>query len=233
MTNGAAPKAPLASLGSTAGPMGIGMTSQRTRDRMIKRLRDRGIKDEIVLGAMAQVPRHAFVDDALASRAYEDVALPIGYEQTMSQPYVVARMLEAARGGRVLNKVLEIGTGCGYQAAVLAAIAKDVYSIERIRLLLERARANLRPFRLSNLRLKHGDGHAGLAEAGPFDAIVVAAAAATVPRELAEQLAVGARMVLPVGTAAQRLILVERTASTWVERKLDVVRFVPLRTGRQ
>lgn len=212
---------------------GIGMTSQRTRDRMVERLRAKGIKDEIVLAAMAQVPRHMFVDEALASRAYEDVSLPIGFEQTISQPYIVARMIEAARGGRTLSKVLEIGTGCGYQAAVLACVAKQVYSIERIHLLLERARANLRPFRLSNLRLKHGDGAAGLAEVAPFDAIVVAAASATVPRALTDQLDVGARLVLPVGTASQRLIMVERTAKGLSERKLDEVRFVPLRTGRQ
>ncbi len=212
---------------------GIGMTSQRTRDRMVERLRANGIKDEIVLAAMARVPRHMFVDEALASRAYEDVSLPIGFEQTISQPFVVARMIEAARGGRVLNKVLEVGTGCGYQAAVLACVAKQVYSIERIHLLLERARANLRPFRLSNLRLKHGDGAEGLAEVAPFDAIIVAAAGATVPPALTEQLDVGARMVVPVGTGAQRLIMVERTAKGLSERKLDEVRFVPLRTGRQ
>lgn len=212
---------------------GIGMTSQRTRDRMVERLRANGIKDEIVLAAMARVPRHMFVDEALASRAYEDVSLPIGFEQTISQPFVVARMIEAARGGRILNKVLEVGTGCGYQAAVLACVAKQVYSIERIHLLLERARANLRPFRLSNLRLKHGDGAEGLAEVAPFDAIIVAAAGATVPPALTEQLDVGARMVVPVGTGAQRLIMVERTAKGLSERKLDEVRFVPLRTGRQ
>lgn len=212
---------------------GIGMTSQRTRDRMVERLRANGIKDEIVLAAMARVPRHMFVDEALASRAYEDVSLPIGFEQTISQPFVVARMIEAARGGRVLNKVLEVGTGCGYQAAVLACVAKQVYSIERIHLMLERARANLRPFRLSNLRLKHGDGAEGLAEVAPFDAIIVAAAGATVPPALTEQLDVGARMVVPVGTGAQRLIMVERTAKGLSERKLDEVRFVPLRTGRQ
>jgi protein-L-isoaspartate(D-aspartate) O-methyltransferase len=212
---------------------GIGMTSQRTRDRMVQRLREKGITDQVVLDAMARVPRHLFVDEALATRAYEDVALPIGFEQTISQPYVVAKMLEAIRGGNPVGRVLEVGTGCGYQAAVLAAMAREVFSIERIKALLERARANLRPLRLPNLRLKHGDGQFGLAEAAPFDAIVVAAAAASMPRELAEQLNVGARMVLPVGTTSQQLIVVERTASGFTERKLDLVRFVPLRTGRQ
>ncbi len=212
---------------------GIGMTSQRTRDRMVARLRAKGVTDLVVLDAMARVPRHLFVDEALASRAYEDVALPIGFEQTISQPYVVARMLEAVRAGGPLGRVLEIGTGCGYQAAVLSALAREVYSIERIKPLLDRARANLRPLRLSNLRLKHGDGHLGLVEVAPFDAIIVAAAAATMPRELAEQLNVGARMVLPLGTDTQQLVVVERTAGGFTERKLDLVRFVPMRTGRQ
>jgi len=218
---------------STPVQAGIGMTSQRTRDRMVERLRKKGIVDAVVLDAMARVPRHLFVDEALASRAYEDVSLPIGFEQTISQPYVVARMIEAVRAGRALGRVLEVGTGCGYQAAVLAALAREVYSIERIGQLLERARANLRPFRLANLRLTHGDGHAGLASVAPFDAIVVAAASAAVPPALADQLAVGARMVLPIGKTNQQLLLVERTASGFIERKLAPVRFVPLRSGRE
>ena len=134
---------------------GIGMTSQRTRDRMVARLRDKGIHDELVLAAMSLVPRHLFIEEALASRAYEDTALPIGFEQSISQPFVVALMIEAARAGRLLGRVLEVGTGCGYQAAVLAQIAMEVYSIERIAGLLEKARANLRELRLSNLRLVH------------------------------------------------------------------------------
>lgn len=222
------------SMGSSGEPgAGIGMTSQRTRDRMVQRLREKGITDQVVLDAMARVPRHLFVDEALASRAYEDVALPIGFEQTISQPYVVAKMLEAIRGGNPIARVLEVGTGCGYQAAVLAAVAREVFSIERIKALLERARANLRPLRLPNLRLKYGDGQLGLAEAAPFDGIVVAAAAASMLRELADQLNVGARMVLPVGTTSQQLIVVERTATGFTERKLDLVRFVSLRTGRE
>ncbi|MGH8708287.1 MAG: protein-L-isoaspartate O-methyltransferase family protein, partial [Burkholderiales bacterium] len=149
---------------------GIGMTSQRTRLRMLERLREKGIRDERVLAAMGTVPRHLFVDEALASRAYEDTALPIGFSQTISQPYVVARMIESLIGDNGMPaRVLEIGTGCGYQAAVLAQLAREVYSVERIRALLERARANLRGLRLSNLRLSHGDGHRGLEAAAPFD----------------------------------------------------------------
>lgn len=217
----------------TPADRGIGMTSQRTRDRMVARLREKGIRDEVVLGALASVPRHAFVDDALASRAYEDVALPIGYEQTISQPYVIARMLEAVRAGRALGRVLEVGTGCGYQAAIISRIAKEAFSIERIGPLLEKARSNLRPLRLSNLRLAHGDGYKGLPEAAPFDAIVVAAAAPEVPAELVEQLAPGGRMVIPVGTTMQNLVLVEKTEAGVSEKTLDAVRFVPMRPGRQ
>lgn len=211
---------------------GIGMTSQRTRDRMVSRLRDQGIKDELVLGAMAAVPRHLFVEEALASRAYEDSALPIGFEQTISQPYVVARMLEAARADRTLDKMLEVGTGCGYQAAVIAKVAKQVYSIERIAPLLEKARTNLRPLRISNLRLSHGDGYQGLPDVAPFDAIVVAAAATHMPRALLEQLAMGGRLVIPIGTTEQRLMMVERTESGFKESRLDAVRFVPMRLGK-
>ena len=211
---------------------GIGMTSQRTRDRMVERLRTQGIKDEMVLGAMAAVPRHLFIEEALASRAYEDSALPIGFEQTISQPYVVARMLEAARADRLWDKVLEVGTGCGYQAAVMAKIAKQVYSIERIAPLLEKARANLRPLRVGNLRLSHGDGYQGLPDVAPFDAIVVAAAATHMPRALVEQLAMGGRLVIPIGTTEQRLMMVERTESGFKESRLDAVRFVPMRLGK-
>jgi protein-L-isoaspartate(D-aspartate) O-methyltransferase len=211
------------------------MTSLRTRARMVERLRADGIRDERVLAAMAAVPRHLFVDEALASRAYEDDALPIGFGQTISQPYVVARMIEAVVRGRGPGKVLEVGTGCGYQAAVLAAIAREVYSIERLRALHEKARANLRPLRLANLRLVHGDGNAGLEKAAPFDAIVVAAAAPQVPEALLGQLARGGRMVLPLrqpGAGAQRLVLVERGARGYSQAVLDAVHFVPLVTGK-
>jgi protein-L-isoaspartate(D-aspartate) O-methyltransferase len=200
---------------------------------MVARLRENGIRDEAVLAAMASVPRHIFVEEALASRAYEDTALPIGFEQTISQPFVVARMIEAMRAQKPLVNVLEVGTGCGYQAAVLARLAKDVYSVERIATLLEKARGNLRPLRLSNLRLVHADGSLGLPEAAPFDAIIVAAAAAGVPRALLQQLAPGGRIIVPVGSGDQALCLIERTATGLTEKWLDAVRFVPLRGGKQ
>ncbi len=212
---------------------GIGMTSQRTRDRMVERLREQGIGDERVLAAMGFVPRHLFVDEALATRAYEDTALPIGFEQTISQPYVVARMIETLQAGRDLGRLLEVGTGCGYQAAVLAQVCKDVFSIERIAGLLERARSNLRPLRLSNLRLTHGDGYLGLPEAAPFDSIIVAAAAPKLPLALIEQLSPGGRMILPIGLVEQSLCLIDRTAAGYTETWLDPVRFVPLRAGKQ
>ena len=214
---------------------GIGMTSQRTRSRMVDRLRDKGIRDERVLGAMAAVPRHLFVEEALASRAYEDTALPIGFGQTISQPYVVARMIEVILHEKLPGKILEVGTGCGYQAAVLAQVFAEVYSVERISALLERARANLRGLRLANLRLAHGDGYAGLEKAAPFQAIIVAAAARSVPEALLRQLAPGGRMILPLhatGRGAQRLVLIERNGRGYVESDLDPVRFVPMEAGK-
>jgi len=214
---------------------GIGMTSQRTRARMVERLREQGITDERVLEAMAAVPRHLFVEEALASRAYEDTALPIGYGQTISQPFVVARMIEVLIQNRELGKVLEVGTGCGYQAAVLASLATEVYSIERIKELLERARGNLRELRLKNLRLAHGDGAAGMEKAAPFDSIILAAAAPRMPQALLPQLARGGRMILPLrerGAEAQRLVLVERSRLGYAETALDPVRFVPLQPGK-
>ena len=216
---------------------GIGMTSQRTRARMVERLREQGIRDERVLAAMAAVPRHVFVEEALASRAYEDTALPIGFGQTISQPYVVARMAEALLAGKSPGKTLEIGTGCGYQAAVLAKVFPEVYSIERIKGLLERARANLLGLRLANLRLAHGDGYAGLESAAPFQSIIVAAAAKSMPQALLRQLAPGGRMVLPLaqagrGGGAQRLLLVERSGRGFLESELDAVRFVPMEAGK-
>ena len=210
---------------------GIGMTSQRTRMRMIERLRDQGVKDELVLQAMAEIPRHLFVDEALASRAYDDLALPIGFGQTISNPFTVARMVELARGGRELHKVLEIGTGCGYQAAVLSRVAREVYSLERLAGLLSKARVRLRELGLRNIKLKHGDGHAGLKAQGPFDAIVIAAAATHLPEMLTEQLGEGGRLVLPLGTREQRLVLVERTTEGFTQSALDEVKFVPLIAG--
>jgi len=210
---------------------GIGMTSQRTRMRMVERLRDQGVKDEQVLAAMLDVPRHIFVDEALASRAYDDVSLPIGFGQTISNPFTVARMVELARGGRPLEKVLEIGTGCGYQAAVLSRLARAVYSVERLAGLLSKARVRLRELGVRNVKVKHGDGHSGLKEVGPFDAIVIAAAATHLPELLAEQLAQGGRLVLPLGTREQRLVLVERNAEGFTQSVLDEVKFVPMIAG--
>ncbi len=214
---------------------GVGMTSQRTRARMVERLREEGIADPRVLAAMEAVPRHVFVEEALAHRAYEDNALPIGFGQTISQPYIVARMIEELMRGRELGRVLEVGTGCGYQAAVLAQLSAQVYSIERIRELLERARSNLRELRLSNLRLAYGDGNEGLEKAAPFDSIVVAAAAPAVPQALLRQLALGGRMILPIRQAgdSQRLALIERERRGFVETPLDPVRFVPLEAGKR
>jgi protein-L-isoaspartate(D-aspartate) O-methyltransferase len=211
---------------------GVGMTSQRTRARMIDRLREQGITDERVLAAMAAVPRHLFVEEALASRAYDDNPLPLGFSQTISQPYVVAKMIEILRaGGRELGKTLEIGAGCGYQAAVLAQLANEVYAIERIEQLLARAKLNMRAIRQFKVRLKYADGRLGLPEAAPFDTIIVAAAAASVPQALLQQLAPGGRMLLPLGTDEQFLVLVERRADGFVETRLDGVRFVPLLSG--
>ena len=212
---------------------GIGMTSQRTRARMVQRLRENGIRDERVLAAMASVPRHLFVEEALASRAYEDTALPIGFSQTISQPFVVARMVELVLQKEKTGRVLEVGTGCGYQAAVLAGLFPEAYSVERIKALLERARANLLPLRLKNLRLVHGDGYAGLEGAAPFQAIVVAAATRQVPQALLRQLAPGGRMILPLHEgAAQKLVLYERNGRGFVESELEPVRFVPMEAGR-
>jgi protein-L-isoaspartate(D-aspartate) O-methyltransferase len=211
---------------------GIGMTSQRTRARMIERLREEGICDERVLNAMAQVPRHLFVGEALAHRAYEDTALPLILGQTISQPYVVARMIEILLAGREsLGKTLEVGAGCGYQAAVLGVLTRQVYAVERLAPLLDKARENLRAAKLSHIRLKHADGMLGLPEAAPFDTIIVAAAAPSVPRTLLGQLAPGGRLMLPLGTLDQTLALIERNAQGIVESRFDPVRFVPLLPG--
>ena len=211
---------------------GIGMTSQRTRARMIDRLRERGIVDQHVLAAIAAVPRHVFVEEALASRAYEDTALPLGFSQTISQPYIVARMIEVLReGGRELGKTLEIGAGCGYQAAVLAQLTSEVYAVERIEQLLAKAKLNLRAIQQFKVRLKYADGQFGLPEAAPYDPIIGAAAASVVPQALLQQLALGGRMLLPVGGSDQYLLLIERRAQGYVETRLDSVRFVPLLSG--
>ena len=210
----------------------VTLSLTRARGRMVERLRTAGIRDEGVLAAMQAIPRHQFVEEALGTRAYEDTALPLGFQQTISQPFVVARMIELLRaGGRPLGKTLEIGAGCGYQAAVLSRLATDVYALERIAPLLERAKRNLRPLRLPNVRLKHADGTVGLAAEAPFDTIIVAAAAASVPMQLLEQLAEGGRLIIPVGTSEQSLRMIERQPQRYVESKLDAVRFVPLLPG--
>lgn len=211
---------------------GIGMTSQRTRDRMLTRLREQGIKDEVVLSAIAAIPRHIFVDEALSIRAYEDVSLPIGFGQTISQPYIVAKMSEILRNGNPLNKVLEIGTGCGFQTAVLSKLTKEVYSVERIRPLVMKARGHLRELKCVNVKLGHSDGSLGLPDLAPFDGIIVTAAASHIPQDLRDQLAVGGRLVIPVGTDEQILYLVERVSQAeYRQTKLEAVKFVPLLGG--
>lgn len=211
---------------------GIGMTSLRTRERMLVRLREQGIKDEVVLSAISAIPRHIFVDEALSIRAYEDVSLPIGFGQTISQPYIVARMSEILRNGKTINKVLEIGTGCGYQTAVLSKLAKEVYSVERIRPLVMKARGHLRELKCVNVKLDHADGNMGLPQLAPFDAILVTAAASHIPQDLLDQLAIDGRLVIPVGTDEQVLYLVERLSQLkYRHTKLEPVKFVPLLGG--
>jgi protein-L-isoaspartate(D-aspartate) O-methyltransferase len=210
---------------------GIGMTSQRTRDRLVARLREHGIADERVLDVIRDTPRHIFVDEALAHRAYEDTALPIGHSQTISQPFIVALMTQT-----LLNEprgtVLEIGTGSGYQAAVLAALADKVFTVERIEALIERARGRLTALKLKNIRTKFVDGNIGWPERGPFDGIMVTAAARTVPDALLDQLAPGGRMVIPVGgDGDQELRVIDRTPVGLRETSIEFVRFVPLLRG--
>jgi protein-L-isoaspartate(D-aspartate) O-methyltransferase len=209
---------------------GIGMTSGRTRLRMVENLRREGIADERVLNAMAEIPRHLFVDEGIASRAYEDVALPIGHGQTISSPTIVAEMTQLLLE-KPMGKVLEIGTGCGYQTAVLGKLVREVYTLERIAPLMDKARRHLRDLRYYNVRYKHADGHAGYPEGAPYDGILMAASATHVPEALKQQLAVGGRMVLPVGTEDQWLWVVDRTEKGFVEQKRAAVRFVPLLPG--
>ena len=210
---------------------GIGMTSDRTRKRMIDLIRAEGVTDERVLNAMLEIPRHKFVDEGIASRAYEDVALPIGHGQTISSPTIVGLMTQLLLEVKPMNKVLEVGTGCGYQTAVLGKLVKEVYTLERIAPLMDKARRNLRDLRFYNIRYKHADGHGGYPEAAPYDGILMAASATHVPEALKQQLAVGGRMVLPVGIEEQWLYTVDRTANGYVEQKRMGVRFVPLLPG--
>ena len=210
---------------------GIGMTSQRTRERLIQRLMDQGITRFEVLEAIRTVPRHLFVDEALAHRSYEDTALPIGYGQTLSQPYVVAKMSELALAQGRPKKVLELGSGSGYQTAILASLVDEICAIERIKPLLERARKQLRALRVRNVRLRHGDGLDGWASEAPFDLILGAAAPERLPTQLLEQLAPGGRLILPVGGEQQQLVMVTATPEGYVEEVIEEVNFVPMVRG--
>jgi protein-L-isoaspartate(D-aspartate) O-methyltransferase len=212
---------------------GIGMTSQRTRDRLIDRLREKGIKNERVLEVMRTTPRHIFVDEAMAHRAYEDTALPIGHGQTISQPYIVARMTELLLEDGIPDVVLEVGTGSGYQSAILSRLVPKVYTVERISALLQKARDAHRKLGLLNVYSKHSDGSWGWKPNAPYPAILVTAAPETVPPGLLEQLAVGGRMVIPTGSrgGVQQLKLIKRTEEGCEEEDLELVRFVPLVDG--
>ncbi len=216
-----------------ADPRGIGMTSQRTRDRLIQRLKDRGINNQQVLAIMRQCPRHLFVDEALASRAYEDTALPIGHGQTISQPFIVARMTEILLQGGARNKVLEVGTGSGYQTAVLSGLVPRVFSVERIAPLLKQARERFYQLKLNNIRLKHSDGSWGWQENAPYDGIIVTCAPEHIPESLLQQLAPGGRLVIPVGTSTgQSLRVIDRNGNTFEESEWEAVSFVPLLSGQ-
>jgi len=214
--------------------LGIGMTSSRTRDRLITRLENEGIRSQEVLEAMRAIPRHIFVDEALASRAYEDTALPIGYSQTISQPYIVARMTEALLSAAPLNKVLEIGTGSGYQVAILALLVKEIYTVERIEALIKQARSRFQELKLRNIRIKHDDGTLGWAEYGPYDGIIATAAPVKVPMPLLEQLTLGGRLIIPIGKqGTQNLMLYTRTHEGVEEQFIEQVSFVPMLSGNK
>jgi protein-L-isoaspartate(D-aspartate) O-methyltransferase len=212
---------------------GIGMTSARTRERLVQRLQEQGITDRRVLDRIRNVPRHLFMDEALASRAYEDTALPIGFGQTISQPYVVARMTEALLAAET-RKVLEIGTGCGYQTAVLSPLVEKIYTIERIASLLGRARRTLRELRIRNVNFRHDDGNVGWAARAPFDGILLTAAPHAVPPGLFEQLSIGGRLIAPVGPEGRQELYLYTKGETRIERRsLGSVSFVPLLSGLQ
>ena len=216
----------------TVGHAGIGMTSARTRDRLVQRLRDQGIHDLRVLDRIRNLPRHICVDEALASRAYEDTALPIGWGQTISQPYIVARMTQALLSGGLPGKVLEVGFGCGYQTAVLAPFAGKIFAIERVEPLVPRTRQRLKELDIQNVRLKYGDGMKGWPTQAPFDGIIVAAAPLVVPDALVQQLAIGGRLVVPVGPEGeQRLLRITRRDNGLKQEVLERVAFVPLLGG--
>jgi len=210
---------------------GIGMTSQRTRERLVQRLVDQGISNKAVLDVLRTTPRHMFLDEAMAHRAYEDTSLPIGYQQTLSQPYIVARMTELLLAAGPLERVLEIGTGSGYQTTILAQLVERVYSVERIKPLQVKARQRLRRLKLRNVHTRHADGGMGWAEKGPFDGIITTAAPESIPEELLQQLAPGGRLVIPVGGETQHLQVVTRTPGGFQTEIVEAVRFVPLRPG--
>ena len=210
---------------------GIGMTSQRTRERLVQRLVDQGISNRAVLDVLRTTPRHMFLDEAMAHRAYEDTSLPIGYQQTLSQPYIVARMTELLLAAGPLERVLEIGTGSGYQTTILAQLVERVYSVERIKPLQAKARQRLRRLKLHNVHTRHADGGMGWAEKGPFDGIITTAAPESIPEELLQQLAPGGRLVIPVGGETQHLQVVTRTPGGFQTEIVEAVRFVPLRPG--
>jgi len=213
---------------------GIGMTSQRTRERLITRLYEQGISDIRVLDVMRQTPRHLFLDEALAHRAYEDSSLPIGFNQTLSQPYIVARMTELLLAGGPLHSVLELGTGSGYQTTILSGLVTKVYSVERIRGLLDKARQRFRDLNLRNVTTRHADGFEGWSARAPFDGIITTAAPRTVPEALIAQLKVGGRLVIPIGDdRQQQLTVVTRTEQGHQQQSIEPVKFVPLLTGVQ
>ncbi|MBI3283686.1 MAG: protein-L-isoaspartate(D-aspartate) O-methyltransferase [Burkholderiales bacterium] len=211
---------------------GSPLISEAVRRAMVARVAQQGVRDDTVLAALGAVPRHLFLESGLASQAYIDASLPIGYHQTISQPYIVARMIEIMRNASSLNRVLEIGTGCGYQAAVLSLVAKEVYSIERIKALHDLAKNNLRPMRIANIRLHYGDGMLGLPQLAPFDGIILAAAGMEVPQTLLQQLRIGGRLIAPVGGKNQVLQLIERVSNhDWTSTVMEQCHFVPLRQG--
>ena len=210
---------------------GIGMTSQRPRERLIQRLVDQGVSNMEVLDVIRTTPRHLFLDEAMAHRAYEDVALPIGFQQTLSQPYIVARMTELLLAAGPRQRVLEIGTGSGYQTAVLAQLVEEVYSVERIKALQQKARQRMRQLKLRNVHMSHADGGMGWAERGPFDGIMATAAPERIPEDLLQQLAPNGRLVIPVGGESQHLQVVTRTHEGFETEIVEAVYFVPLRPG--
>jgi protein-L-isoaspartate(D-aspartate) O-methyltransferase len=212
---------------------GIGMTSRRTRERLIQRLVEQGVSNTAVLDVIRTTPRHLFLDEAMAHRAYEDVALPIGFQQTLSQPYIVARMSELLLAAGPRSRVLEIGTGSGYQTAVLAQLVDEVYSVERIKPLQQKARQRLRQLKLRNVHMNHADGGKGWEERGPFDGIVATAAPETIPEDLLKQLATDGRLVIPVGGETQHLQVVTRTQEGYETEIVEAVYFVPLRPGTE